>query len=53
MAHKIEGSQVLVSFNPDSQELSDSGKTYILASSRGFVWTADGLGVSYNIVKRK
>lgn len=52
MAHKIEGNQLTVDFDPDSQTLSKSGKTYLLASSSGFVWEND-IGISYNIVKKR
>jgi len=52
MSHKIEGNKLTVEFDPDSKTLSKSGKTYMLASSGGFVWNGD-VGISFNIVKRK
>jgi hypothetical protein len=52
MSHKIEGNKVVIEFDPEAKTLSKSGKTYMLASSGGFIWDGD-LGISYNIVKRK
>jgi hypothetical protein len=52
MSHKIEGNKLTVEFDPENKTLSKSGKTYMLASSGGFVWF-NGVGVSYNIVKKK
>jgi len=55
MGHEIdmEKKKIVIDFNPDSAELSSSGKSFILASSRGFVYDGEtGIGVSYNIVKR-
>ena len=53
MSHelKIEENQIVIVFNPDSTELSKSGKTKILATSGGFKWE-NGIGISYNIVKK-
>jgi hypothetical protein len=51
MKHTIEGNKLIVEFDPDSTKLSKSGKTYLLASLGGFV-DVDGIGVSYNIVKK-
>jgi hypothetical protein len=52
MSHKIEGNTLSIEFNPNSKDLSQSGKTYLLESSKGFIWYGD-IGISYNIVKRK
>jgi len=49
----IGNKKITIDFNPNSKELSSSGKSIILASSRGFIWDGDtGIGVSYNIIKR-
>ncbi|MCD6143627.1 hypothetical protein, partial [Thermococcus sp.] len=57
MGFTIEGNKVIIEFNPNSTQLSKSGKTYMLASSGGFVWVEDGnggmIGVSYNIVRKR
>ena len=56
MGFKIEGNKVIIDFDPDSTQLSNSRKTIILASSGGFVWKEDGkgaIGISYNIVRKK
>jgi len=50
--HKVEGNKVVIEFDPNSQTLSKSGKTIMLASSGGFVWEGE-IGISYNIVKKK
>ena len=52
MGFVIEGNKVIIEFDPASTQLSKSGKSYMLASSGGFVWK-DGIGVSFNIVRRK
>jgi hypothetical protein len=52
MGHKVEGNKVIIDFNPDSRQESKTGKTFLLASSGGFVWVGD-VGISYNIVKKK
>jgi len=57
MVHKLEikGNKGVLTVEFDvnnTGELSSSGKTYILDSSRGFVWDGD-IGISYNIVKRR
>jgi hypothetical protein len=52
MGHKIDGNKLIIEFDPNSKQVSKSGKTIILASSGGFVWEA-GIGISYNIVKKK
>ena len=57
MGFTVEGNKVTIEFDPDSTQLSRSGRTYILASSGGFVWVEDGnggrIGVSYNIVRKR
>ena len=50
--HRIEENQIVIDFDPDSEQLSKSGKTFLLASSNGFVWEGD-IGMSYNIVKKR
>lgn len=50
--YKIEGNKVIIEFDPNSKELSRSGKTFMLASSGGFQWESE-IGISYNIVKRR
>ena len=52
MKHKLEGNKIIIEFDPNSKDLSKSGKTYMLASSGGFVWEGE-IGISYNIVKKK
>ena len=52
MKHKLEGNKLIIEFDSESKTLSKSGKTYLLASSNGFVWEGD-IGISYNIIKRK
>ncbi len=52
MTHKIEGNKVIIEFDPESNQLSKSGKTFLLASSNGFIWEGD-IGVSYNIIKKR
>ena len=56
MGFKKEGNKIVIEYNPNSKQLSKSGKTIMLASSGGFIWEKDGkgeIGVSYNIVRRK
>jgi len=56
MSHKLEENKVVIAFDPESLTLSKSGKTYLLASSGGFVWeevNGKTIGISYNIVKKK
>ena len=56
MSHKLEENKVVIEFDPNSLTLSKSGKTYLLASSGGFVWeelNGETIGISYNIVKKK
>jgi len=50
--HEIKGNQVIITFDPNSKEVSKSGKSIILASSGGFQYKGD-IGVSYNITKKK
>ncbi|MCW3129227.1 MAG: hypothetical protein N2V75_03900 [Methanophagales archaeon] len=53
MGFKVEGNKIIIEFNPDSKRLSKSRKTYMLDSSGGFVWLENGIGISYNIVKKR
>ena len=52
MGHKLEGNKLTIDVDMNSKTLSKSGKTFMLATSGGFVWEGD-IGISYNIVKRK
>lgn len=52
MSHKIEGNKIIIEFDPNSKNLSKSGKTFMLATSNGFVWEG-AIGISYNIIKKK
>ena len=47
---EIQGNKVIIEFNPDSKEKSKSGKSYLLATSKGFIQVGD-IKVSYNIIK--
>lgn len=47
---QIEGNKVIIEFNPDSKERSKSGKSILLASSKGFIQVGD-IKVSYNIIR--
>lgn len=49
---EIRGNQVIINFDPDSKELSSTGKSFMLASSGGFQYDGD-IGVSFNITKKK
>lgn len=53
MAHRLdmENNQLIIDLNMDSTERSKSGKTILLASSGGFQWD-QGIGISYNVVKK-
>ena len=56
MSHKLEENKLTIEFDPESKTLSKSGKTFMLATSGGFVWedvNGNSVGISYNIVKRK
>lgn len=52
MAHKLEGNKLVIELDLNSETLSKTGNSIMLASSRGFVWEGD-IGISYNIVKKK
>lgn len=47
----IENNKLIIDLNMDSTERSKSGKTILLASSGGFQWD-QGIGISYNVVKK-
>jgi len=53
MTHKLdlEKGQLIIDLNMSSTERSKSGKTILLATSGGFQWE-EGIGISYNIVKK-
>jgi len=50
MNMKIEGNKVIIEFDPDSKQMSKSGKSYMLGTSGGFKQIGD-IKVSYNIIK--
>lgn len=59
MAHKIEGSSLIIGLDLGSKERSISGKTVLLASSHGFQegeveinGRKERIGISYNITRR-
>lgn len=52
MTHKLEGNKLIIEIDLDSKNLSKSGKTYMLATSGGFIWEED-IGISYNVVRKK
>ncbi|MBT3405696.1 hypothetical protein HN419_00855 [Candidatus Woesearchaeota archaeon] len=52
MAHKLEGNKLTIELDLNSEKLSKSEKTVMLATSGGFVWEGD-IGISYNIVRKK
>jgi len=59
MSFRIEGNRLIIDLDPKSTTKSNSGKTYLLASSNGF---KDGeieingqnvrIGISYNITRK-
>lgn len=49
--HEVKGNQVIITFDPNSTEVSKSRKSIILASSGGFVYEGD-IGISYNIIRK-
>ena len=51
MAHKLEGNKLVVEFDPNSRQMSKTGKSILLASSNGFIWDGN-VGISYNIIKK-
>lgn len=53
---KDEGHCIVIPVNMNSEEVSKTGKSIILASSKGFKWDdIDGhdIGISFNIIKKK
>jgi hypothetical protein len=50
--YKIKENKVIIHFDRKSKEVSKTGKSIILASSRGFIWEGD-IGISFNIIKKK
>lgn len=50
--HEVKGNKVIIDFDPNSKEISSTGKSFILASSGGYVYDGD-IGVSFNIIKKK
>lgn len=50
--HEVKGNKVIIDFDPNSKEISSTGKSYILASSGGFQQHGD-ISISYNITKKK
>jgi len=52
MSMKVEGNKLIIEFDPDSEQLSKSGKSYMLGTSGGFKAVGDnGIKVSYNIIR--
>lgn len=49
---EITGDTIVIPFNRDSLEISGTGKSVMLASSKGFKWK-DNIGVSFNVIKKK
>ena len=50
--NKIGKGKIEIVFDEDSQELSTSGKSYLLGSSHGYVPIGDGISINYNIIKK-
>lgn len=50
--YELKGNQVIITFDPNSKEISSTGKSFILATSGGFQYVGD-IGISYNITKKK
>lgn len=48
----VDGNTLVIEFDPDGEEVSGSGKSYILGSSHGFMSFGD-IQVSYNIIRRR
>lgn len=52
MSMKIDGNTLTIEFDPDSEQLSKSGKSYMLGTSGGFKQIeGTDIKVSYNIIK--
>jgi len=52
MSMKIEGNNLIIEFDPDSEQLSKSQKSYMLGTSGGFKQIGDtDIKVSYNIIR--
>ena len=47
-----ERNVIKILYNPDSDALSKSGKSFLLASSHGFVDLGDGITMSYNVTAK-
>lgn len=50
--YRIEGNELIIKFDPDSKELSTTGKSFILATSNGYQYKGE-IGISFNIIKRR
>lgn len=51
---EIKGKLLIIELNLESEELSKSGKSYLLASSNGFKHDDDtGIDVSFNVIRKK
>lgn len=52
MSMKIDGNKLIIEFDPDSKQLSKSGKSFMLGTSGGFKQIeGTDFKVSYNIIK--
>jgi hypothetical protein len=52
MSMKIDGNTLTIEFDPDSEQLSKSGKSYMLGTSGGFKQIeGTNIKVSYNIIR--
>lgn len=49
---EVIGDTVVIKFNRGSEEISGTGKSIMLASSKGFKWEED-IGVNFNVIKKK
>ena len=51
MTHELKGNKLIIDLDLESKKESKSGKSIMLATSKGFQWEGD-IGISYNIVRR-
>jgi hypothetical protein len=48
---RVDGTNLIIPINPNSTQLSATGKSHVLATSNGFIWQGN-IGYSWNVVKR-
>ena len=48
----VDKNMVKILYDPESDTLSKSGKSFLLGSSHGFVDLGDGITISYNITAK-